>query len=141
MVMVLATTNRPWDLDEAMRRRLEKRIYIPLPSREARTEIFKLNLKDLRLEDDISYTELAGLTEDFSGADIHLLCRDASMVQLRALVHKKSAFQIAALRNSPALDYALRRSDFMDALKRIRPSVNSKRCEQFEKWQKEFGST
>ena len=44
-VMVLAATNRPWDLDEALRRRLEKRIYIPLPNELGRRDLFKINLK------------------------------------------------------------------------------------------------
>lgn len=44
-VIVLATTNCPWDLDEAMRRRLEKRIYIPLPSQEARLQMLGINLQ------------------------------------------------------------------------------------------------
>ena len=43
--MVLATTNCPWDLDEAMRRRLEKRIYIPLPDEVARVQMLSINLK------------------------------------------------------------------------------------------------
>lgn len=45
--MVLAATNRPMDLDEAIRRRLEKRIYIPLPTEKGRRELFKINLKGL----------------------------------------------------------------------------------------------
>jgi len=47
--MVLATTNRPWDLDEAMRRRLEKRIYIPLPTLAERRQLFELYLRGVRL--------------------------------------------------------------------------------------------
>jgi len=42
-IMVLAATNRPWDLDEAMIRRLEKRIYIPLPEESGRKRLFEIN--------------------------------------------------------------------------------------------------
>jgi katanin p60 ATPase-containing subunit A1 len=48
---VLAATNRPQDLDEAIRRRLEKRIYIPLPTAEGRRRLFAINLKKIKLEE------------------------------------------------------------------------------------------
>jgi katanin p60 ATPase-containing subunit A1 len=51
LVMVLATTNKPWEIDEAMRRRLEKRIYIPLPDHIAREAMFKLFLKDVEMSE------------------------------------------------------------------------------------------
>lgn len=44
-VVVLAATNFPWDIDEALRRRLEKRIYIPLPEKEERLELLNIHLK------------------------------------------------------------------------------------------------
>ena len=44
-VMVLAATNFPWDIDEALRRRLEKRIYISLPAAPERCELLRLALK------------------------------------------------------------------------------------------------
>jgi katanin p60 ATPase-containing subunit A1 len=50
MVMVLATTNHPWDLDMAMRRRLEKRIYIPLPDQDSRKQMFAILLKGIKLD-------------------------------------------------------------------------------------------
>jgi len=42
VVMVLAATNFPWDIDEALRRRLEKRIYIPLPTRNTQIALYKI---------------------------------------------------------------------------------------------------
>ena len=51
-MMVLATTNCPWDLDEALRRRLEKRIYIPLPDATARQTMFNLYLRDVKVSCD-----------------------------------------------------------------------------------------
>jgi len=82
-VMVLAATNRPFDLDEAIRRRLEKRIYIPLPSTEGRRKLFEINLKDVSKEKDVKITELVRLTEGYSGADIANVCREAAMMPMR----------------------------------------------------------
>jgi katanin p60 ATPase-containing subunit A1 len=82
-VMVLAATNRPFDLDEAIRRRLEKRIYIPLPSTEGRRKLFEINLKDVSKEKDVNMSELVRLTEGYSGADIANVCREAAMMPMR----------------------------------------------------------
>lgn len=49
-VIVLAATNRPWDLDEALRRRLEKRIYIPLPTEKGRRELIRIHLKNVKMD-------------------------------------------------------------------------------------------
>jgi katanin p60 ATPase-containing subunit A1 len=59
MVMVLAATNYPWDIDEALRRRLEKRIYIPLPDAESRACLLKINLKEVRLDENVNLDEIA----------------------------------------------------------------------------------
>jgi katanin p60 ATPase-containing subunit A1 len=47
--MVLAATNFPWEIDEALVRRLEKRIHIPLPCKDARTTMFELNMRSIKL--------------------------------------------------------------------------------------------
>ncbi|XP_009577906.1 PREDICTED: katanin p60 ATPase-containing subunit A1, partial [Fulmarus glacialis] len=75
MVMVLAATNFPWDIDEALRRRLEKRIYIPLPSAKGREELLRINLRELELADDVDLANIAEKMEGYSGADITNVCR------------------------------------------------------------------
>jgi katanin p60 ATPase-containing subunit A1 len=81
--MVLAATNRPQDLDEALRRRLEKRVYIPLPTAEGRLSLLKINMKGLELEDGIDWDYIVKKTEGFSGADMSNICREAAMMPLR----------------------------------------------------------
>ena len=61
LITVLAATNFPWDLDEALRRRLEKRIYIPLPEPADIRSLLEINLKTLTLEDGVDLDGLVGV--------------------------------------------------------------------------------
>ena len=51
--MVLAATNHPWDIDEAFRRRFEKRIYIRLPDLESRNSLLNLNMKEIEIDGEV----------------------------------------------------------------------------------------
>jgi katanin p60 ATPase-containing subunit A1 len=75
MVMVLGATNHPWDLDDAMRRRLEKRIYIPLPDLETREQLLHINLKEVPVDVDVELKSIAEKLEGYSGSDITSVCR------------------------------------------------------------------
>jgi transitional endoplasmic reticulum ATPase len=78
-ILVVAATNRPHLIDTALLRagRMDKRIMVPPPDREARLELFKLFLSD-RPTKDIDYEKLADLTEYFVSADIELLATEAA---------------------------------------------------------------
>ena len=84
--MVLAATNRPQDIDEAIRRRLEKRVYIPLPTDVGRKELFMINLKGLAVSDNVDFDTLTKMTDGYSGADISNVCRDAAMMPMRRVL-------------------------------------------------------
>jgi AAA+ superfamily predicted ATPase len=70
-VLILAATNMPWDVDEAMKRpgRFDRQIFVPPPDAEARAEMFRLKLRDVPHES-IDPAQLAAGCEHFSGADI-----------------------------------------------------------------------
>jgi len=83
-ILVLGATNIPWVLDAAIRRRFEKRIYIPLPEAHARTEMFKLNMGPTPNQiTEEEYRYLGQNTDGYSGADISLVVRDAIMQPVR----------------------------------------------------------
>uniref|UniRef100_A0A7S1KRS6 AAA+ ATPase domain-containing protein n=1 Tax=Percolomonas cosmopolitus TaxID=63605 RepID=A0A7S1KRS6_9EUKA len=83
-VLVLAATNIPWGLDSAIRRRFERRIYIPLPDQRARVVLFELCVGDTPHElTKKDYHELAAKTDGYSGSDISILVRNALMEPVR----------------------------------------------------------
>jgi vacuolar protein-sorting-associated protein 4 len=93
-VLILGATNVPWELDAAIRRRFEKRVYIPLPEAESRAFMFKMHLgdtpSDLQEED---YLRLGQITEGASGSDIKVLVKEALMQPLRRCQQAKQFYR------------------------------------------------
>jgi vacuolar protein-sorting-associated protein 4 len=84
IVLALGATNRPWDIDSAILRRFEQRIYIGTPSAEGREKIFMYGVRGVRLQD-VDFTWLAEHTDGYSGSDITTICREVVMLPLREL--------------------------------------------------------
>uniref|UniRef100_A0A3B3ZDQ3 Katanin p60 ATPase-containing subunit A1 n=1 Tax=Periophthalmus magnuspinnatus TaxID=409849 RepID=A0A3B3ZDQ3_9GOBI len=139
MVMVLAATNFPWDIDEALRRRLEKRIYIPLPSAKGRVELLKINLKELELSGDVDMEKIATQMEGYSGADITNVCRDASLMAMRRRIEGLSPEEIRNI-SRDEMHMPTTMDDFETSLKKVSKSVSAADLEKYEKWIQEFGS-
>lgn len=140
VVMVLAATNFPWDIDEALRRRLEKRIYIPLPTAEGREALLKINLRDVATDADVNLSTIAASLDGYSGADITNVCRDASMMSMRRKIAGLTPEQIKALPKEE-LDLPVTAHDFREAVKKCNKSVSQQDLDKHLAWMKEFGST
>mmetsp|Transcript_13117 Transcript_13117/g.16808 ORF Transcript_13117/g.16808 Transcript_13117/m.16808 type:complete len:547 (-) Transcript_13117:238-1878(-) len=146
-VIVLAATNMPWDLDEALRRRLEKRVYIPLPEVEGRKELFKINMASCEVAEDVDVEEIARMTEGYSGADVANVCRDAAMMGVRRVMAaarerglQGSAIQAELMNNKDQLQTAVTMEDFITAAKKVSKSVGEQDLKRYRDWMEEFGS-
>jgi transitional endoplasmic reticulum ATPase len=84
-VVVIGATNRPDIIDPSLLRpgRFDRLVLIPAPDKEARLEIFKIHTKNMPLDKDVNIKHLAESTENYSGADIEALCREAAMLSIR----------------------------------------------------------
>lgn len=145
LVVVLAATNCPWDIDDAFRRRLEKRIFVPLPDVGARQEMFRLYLRHVDVEDDAPGDDalalhLAKATDGYSGADIKMVCRDAALQPMRAAIAGLSIDAIRELKASGKLEGKLSRATFVSSIERIAPSVGAADAEKHKRFAAEFGS-
>ncbi|GMI09933.1 hypothetical protein TrLO_g9156 [Triparma laevis f. longispina] len=94
-VLVLGATNVPWELDSAIRRRFEKRVYIPLPEESARTYMLKMNVGDTPNDlSEVDYDALGERSDGASGADCAILVREALMQPLRKCQQAKQFLPI-----------------------------------------------
>jgi len=139
IVMVLAATNFPWDIDEALRRRLEKRIYIPLPTAAGRRKLLDINLKEVEISSDVDLDGIATKLDGYSGADITNVCRDAAMMSMRRRISGLTPEQI---RNIPKEELVLPATmeDFTMAIQKVSKSVSEDDLIKYEKWMTEFGA-
>lgn len=90
-VMVLAATNRPWDLDEAVLRRLPRAFEVGMPDLKQRASILQVILKDENVEPGLDYERLASLCEGYSGSDLSDLCRQAAYLPIKELLAKEKS--------------------------------------------------
>jgi transitional endoplasmic reticulum ATPase len=87
-VIVIGATNRPDDVDEALRRpgRFDREIHIGIPDRQGRLEILQIHTRGMPLEEDLELDRLADVTHGFVGADLESLAREAAMHALRRVL-------------------------------------------------------
>lgn len=88
-VMVLAATNRPSELDEAILRRLPQAFEIGVPEHKERVEILKVILKGETIDDNIDFDRVASLCEGYTGSDLLELCKKAAYFPIRDLLNEE----------------------------------------------------
>ncbi|MCR8473765.1 MAG: CDC48 family AAA ATPase [Thermoproteota archaeon] len=117
-VVVIGATNKPWEVNSDLLRpgRLEKSIYVPPPDEDSRLQILKIATRKTALEENVDLKKISKITEGFSGADIHYLCKEAGM----------SAYRRGAKR--------IGNEDFEEALKYVFPSISN--VQIYEEWRR-----
>ncbi|XP_022080671.1 fidgetin-like protein 1 isoform X2 [Acanthaster planci] len=134
-LLVVGATNRPQEIDEAARRRMVKRLYIPLPEAPARRQI----VQNLLAQQSYSLTEeelerICQDTDGYSGADMANLCREAALGPIRCIRGTDIQY-ISADQVRPILY-----QDFQGALRHMRPSVSKSDLKVYLEWNKTFGT-
>ena len=139
-VTVLAATNRPWDLDDAVLRRLERRVHVPPPGPAGREALLRLSLEGTKhAMSDADVAALAARAEGYSGADVVLACREASMMPMRRLIDGVDPADLAAvaadLDNEP-----VSLADFATAFASTKPSITPADVDKHLAWAARFGA-
>lgn len=135
-ILVMGATNLPDELDDAVLRRLPKRVYVPLPDAAARRYLLgKLLPANGEVKCSFSDKDVASVvksTEGYSCSDLTALCKEAAMGPVRELG--------SSIRDASADSMRpVKVGDFRDAMRRIRPSVSTESLAAFREWEQANG--
>ncbi|CCD68481.1 Fidgetin-like protein 1 [Caenorhabditis elegans] len=132
-LLVLGATNRPQELDEAARRRFQKRLYIALPEPESRTQIVQNLLVGTRHDiTNHNLERIRELTDGYSGADMRQLCTEAAMGPIRDIGDDIETIDKDDIRAVTVMDFA-------EAARVVRPTVDDSQLDAYAAWDKKFG--
>lgn len=121
-VIVIGATNRPDLIDKALLRpgRMDLLVYVPPPDVEARYHILRIHTRKTVLSKDVDLKRLAEMTEYYSGADLHALVREAAMNTIR-----RGGQEVTM-------------DDFLEALRKVKPSLNEDIIEWYENYSRKM---
>ncbi|ESW27532.1 hypothetical protein PHAVU_003G210300 [Phaseolus vulgaris] len=148
-VLVLAATNRPFDLDEAVIRRMPRRLMVNLPDAPNRAKILKVILAQEELSPDVDLDAVATMTDGYSGSDLKNLCVTAAQRPIKEILEKEKKERVSALAEgqpAPALRSSgdirsLNMEDFKYAHQQVCASVSSESVNMTEllQWNELYG--
>lgn len=123
-IVVIAATNRPEAIDEALRRpgRFDREIVVGVPDDRGRREILGIHTRGMPLSEEVDLGELARTTYGFVGADLAALTREAAIEAVRRLMPKLN-LEDHSIPPEVLDTLSVTRDDFLEALKRVQPSA------------------
>lgn len=127
-LIVLAATNRPWEIDSALMRsgRFSTHIHVGLPNKDAREVIIRNSMSNVPLADDVDMGYVASRTEGYNGADVEEMCKAAKMRRICLIDAGDGTERITA-------------SDFEYALSTVHSSVSRKDLREIERYRRTGG--
>merc|ERR1712100_569407 len=149
-VFVIGATNRPDILDPAIMRpgRLDQLVYIPLPDRKSRIQIFKATLRKSPLAKEVDLEILAKATNGFSGADITEICQRACKFAIRESIYRdiemKKEAENANTETQLEIDDPvpeITKAHFLEAMKYARRSVSDSDIRKYEMFAQKLQSS
>jgi 26S proteasome subunit P45 family len=123
-VVIVAATNRPDIIDTALLRpgRFDRIVFVPVPDKKTRKQIFQIHTKGMALDKDIDLDELTEKTEGYVGADIESVCREAAILALRKDMKAKT----------------VKMEFFKEALQKVRPSTTKEIEDAYRELEEHF---